>query len=146
MVVKLLWRLPNNWQERAAIRRRQNGEDGGAVRRDVIHTVGPVAQGDPSPTQEGELSNCYKNSLKLLLENKLRTVAFPCISTGVYGYPNAAAADVALNTIRLWLEENKDKVDRIIICVFLEKDEEIYLKKMAEYFPTGSAIIPQSNL
>ncbi|XP_069063214.1 ADP-ribose glycohydrolase MACROD1 isoform X2 [Pleurodeles waltl] len=103
----------------------------------VIHTVGPVAQGDPSPTQEGELSNCYKNSLKLLLENKLRTVAFPCISTGVYGYPNAAAADVALNTIRLWLEENKDKVDRIIICVFLEKDEEIYLKKMAEYFPTA---------
>ncbi|XP_078518436.1 ADP-ribose glycohydrolase MACROD1-like [Lissotriton helveticus] len=112
----------------------------------VIHTVGPVAQGDPSPTQEEELINCYKNSLKLVLENKLRTVAFPCISTGVYGYPNPAAADVALNTIRLWMEENKDKVDRIIICVFLEKDEEIYLQKMADYFPTGSAVIVQSHL
>ncbi|KAM9302168.1 ADP-ribose glycohydrolase MACROD1 [Gastrophryne carolinensis] len=105
--------------------------------RNVIHTVGPVAEGNPGASQREDLSNCYKNSLSLAAENKLRTVAFPCISTGVYGYPADQAADVALETIRAYLEENKDKFDRIIICVFLEKDEEIYLKKLPEYFPFG---------
>ncbi|KAM4617994.1 ADP-ribose glycohydrolase MACROD1 isoform 2-T2 [Discoglossus pictus] len=101
----------------------------------VIHTVGPVAQGQPGASQEEELKNCYKNSLKVAVEAKCRTVAFPCISTGVFGYPSEAAADVALTTLRNYLEENKDKIDQVIICVFLEKDEEIYLRKMPEYFP-----------
>ncbi|XP_069824354.1 ADP-ribose glycohydrolase MACROD1 isoform X2 [Dendropsophus ebraccatus] len=101
----------------------------------VIHTVGPVAQGNPSPSQKEELMNCYKNSMYLASESKLRTVAFPCISTGVFGYPAVEAAEVALGTIRSYLEEKKDKFDRVIICVFLEKDEEIYLKKLPEYFP-----------
>ncbi|XP_054849285.1 ADP-ribose glycohydrolase MACROD1 isoform X2 [Eublepharis macularius] len=103
--------------------------------KNVIHTVGPIAQGEPSATQEAELSNCYKNSLKLAVENKLRTVAFPCISTGVFGYPNEAAAKVVLNTLRQWLEENKEKVDRIILCVFLDTDEMIYKEKLPEIFP-----------
>ncbi|XP_042295181.1 ADP-ribose glycohydrolase MACROD1 isoform X2 [Sceloporus undulatus] len=101
----------------------------------VIHTVGPIAQGEPSATQETELGNCYKNSLKLVVENKLRTVAFPCISTGVFGYPNDAAAEAVLQTLRKWLEDNKDKVDRIIVCVFLEKDDEIYKEKLPQFFP-----------
>uniref|UniRef100_H9GJ01 Mono-ADP ribosylhydrolase 1 n=1 Tax=Anolis carolinensis TaxID=28377 RepID=H9GJ01_ANOCA len=101
----------------------------------IIHTVGPIAQGEPSATQKEELGNCYKNSLKLAVENKLRTVAFPCISTGVFGYPNDAAAEVVLNTLHLWLEDNKEKVDRIIICVFLEKDDEIYKEKLPRFFP-----------
>ncbi|XP_066440086.1 ADP-ribose glycohydrolase MACROD1 isoform X1 [Eleutherodactylus coqui] len=101
----------------------------------VIHTVGPVAQGHPSPSQQEELMNCYKNSMYLASESKLNTVAFPCISTGVFGYPAEEAAEVALGTIRSYLEEKKDKFDRIIICVFLEKDEEIYRKKLPEYFP-----------
>ncbi|XP_075043799.1 ADP-ribose glycohydrolase MACROD1 isoform X2 [Mixophyes fleayi] len=101
----------------------------------VIHTVGPVAQGNPGPSQKEELMNCYKNSMYLASEGKLRTVAFPCISTGVFGYPAEDAAEVALEAVRLYLEENKDKFDRIIICVFLEKDEEIYMKKLPEYFP-----------
>ncbi|XP_075693357.1 ADP-ribose glycohydrolase MACROD1 isoform X3 [Rhinoderma darwinii] len=101
----------------------------------VIHTVGPVAQGQPSPSQKEELMNCYKNSMYLATESKLRTVAFPCISTGVFGYPAEEAAEVALGSIRSYLEEKKDKFDRIIICIFLEKDEGIYLKKLPEYFP-----------
>ncbi|XP_072840035.2 ADP-ribose glycohydrolase MACROD1 [Pogona vitticeps] len=105
----------------------------------VIHTVGPMAQGEPSAAQETELGNCYKHSLKLALENKLRTVAFPCISTGVFGYPNDAAAEIVLNTLRKWLEDNKEKVDRIIICVFLEKDDEIYKEKLPRFFPTDAA-------
>ncbi|ETE59795.1 MACRO domain-containing protein 1, partial [Ophiophagus hannah] len=75
----------------------------------VIHTVGPIAQGQPSSSQQTELGDCYKNSLKLALENKLQTVAFPCISTGVFGYPNDDAAEVVLNTLHNWLEVNKDK-------------------------------------
>nr|XP_034953545.1 ADP-ribose glycohydrolase MACROD1 isoform X3 [Zootoca vivipara] len=109
----------------------------------VIHTVGPIAQGEPSAAQATELSNCYKNSLKLTVENKLRTVAFPCISTGVFGYPNDAAAEVVLNTLRNWLEENKEKVDRLIICVFLEKDDEIYKEKLPRFFPVeASGVLP----
>uniref|UniRef100_A0A4X2KCQ6 Mono-ADP ribosylhydrolase 1 n=1 Tax=Vombatus ursinus TaxID=29139 RepID=A0A4X2KCQ6_VOMUR len=103
----------------------------------VIHTVGPIAQGDPSPSQAQELRNCYVNSLQLALENRLRSVAFPCISTGVFGYPNEAAAEVVLSTLREWLEEHKDKVDRLLICVFLEKDEEIYRKRLPHFFPVG---------
>ncbi|XP_030073988.1 ADP-ribose glycohydrolase MACROD1 [Microcaecilia unicolor] len=112
----------------------------------IIHTVGPIAKGDPSEGHVMDLTNCYKNSLKLVQENKIRTVAFPCISTGVYGYPADAAADVALSTIRLWLQDNKEKVDRIIICVFMEKDEEIYRKKLLEYFPTDLPIVLPSKL
>ncbi|XP_048712748.1 ADP-ribose glycohydrolase MACROD1 isoform X3 [Caretta caretta] len=101
----------------------------------VIHAVGPIAQGEPSASQEKELENCYKNSLKLAVENKLRTVAFPCLSTGVFGYPSDAAAEVVLRTLREWLEVNKEKVDRLVICVFQEKDEEIYKEKLPLYFP-----------
>ncbi|XP_072495042.1 ADP-ribose glycohydrolase MACROD1 isoform X2 [Notamacropus eugenii] len=103
----------------------------------VIHTVGPIAQGDPSPSQVQELRNCYLNSLQLALENRLRSVAFPCISTGVFGYPNEAAAEVVLGTLREWLEEHKDKVDRLLICVFLEKDEEIYRTRLPHFFPVA---------
>ncbi|XP_056657516.1 ADP-ribose glycohydrolase MACROD1 isoform X2 [Monodelphis domestica] len=103
----------------------------------VIHTVGPIAQGEPSPGQAQELRGCYLNSLQLALENRLRSVAFPCISTGVFGYPNEAAAEVVLGTLREWLEEHKDKVDRLVICVFLEKDEEIYRKRLPHFFPAA---------
>eukprot|EP00079_Xenopus_tropicalis_P035138 XP_017948909.1 PREDICTED: O-acetyl-ADP-ribose deacetylase MACROD1 isoform X2 [Xenopus tropicalis] len=101
----------------------------------VIHTVGPVVQGDLGSAQEEDLRNCYRNCLLTAVEGKLRSVAFPCISTGVFGYPPEAAAEMALSTIREFLEENKDKFDRVIICVFLEKDEEIYLRKLPDYFP-----------
>nr|XP_020824074.1 O-acetyl-ADP-ribose deacetylase MACROD1 isoform X3 [Phascolarctos cinereus] len=112
----------------------------------VIHTVGPIAQGDPSPSQVQELRNCYVNSLQLALEHRLRSVAFPCISTGVFGYPNEAAAEVVLSTLREWLEEHKDKVDRLLICVFLEKDEEIYRKRLPHFFPVDPPAGLQSQL
>uniref|UniRef100_A0A6I8MZ46 Macro domain-containing protein n=1 Tax=Ornithorhynchus anatinus TaxID=9258 RepID=A0A6I8MZ46_ORNAN len=104
----------------------------------VIHTVGPIAQGEPSPSQAQELRSCYLNSLQLVLENRLRSVAFPCISTGVFGYPNEAAAKVVLTALREWLEEHKDKVERLVLCVFLEKDEEIYRQQLPHFFPADS--------
>ncbi|KAM5225543.1 ADP-ribose glycohydrolase MACROD1 isoform 1-T1 [Hipposideros larvatus] len=104
----------------------------------VIHTVGPIAHGEPSASQATELRSCYLSSLDLLLEHRLRSAAFPCISTGVFGYPNEAAAEVVLTALREWLEQHKDKVDRLIICVFLEKDENIYLQRLPHYFPADS--------
>ncbi|XP_054581815.1 ADP-ribose glycohydrolase MACROD1 isoform X4 [Eptesicus fuscus] len=75
----------------------------------VIHTVGPIAHGEPSASQAAELRSCYLSSLDLLLEHRLRSAAFPCISTGVFGYPNEAAAEVVLAALREWLEQHKDK-------------------------------------
>ncbi|XP_045412188.1 ADP-ribose glycohydrolase MACROD1 isoform X2 [Lemur catta] len=103
----------------------------------VIHTVGPIAHGEPSASQAAELRSCYQSSLDLLLEHRLRSAAFPCISTGVFGYPSEAAAEVVLATLREWLEQHKDKVDRLIICVFLEKDENIYRHLLPHYFPVA---------
>ncbi|XP_006861059.1 PREDICTED: O-acetyl-ADP-ribose deacetylase MACROD1 [Chrysochloris asiatica] len=103
----------------------------------VIHTVGPIVHGEPSASQEAELRGCYLSSLDLLLEHQLRSAAFPCISTGVFSYPNEAAAEVVLQTLREWLEQHKDKVDRLVICVFLEKDEHIYRQRLPHYFPAA---------
>ncbi|XP_052039716.1 ADP-ribose glycohydrolase MACROD2 isoform X3 [Apodemus sylvaticus] len=101
----------------------------------VIHTVGPIARGHINGSHKEDLANCYQSSLKLVKENNLRSVAFPCISTGIYGFPNEPAAVIALGTIKEWLAKNHQEVDRIIFCVFLEVDFKIYKKKMSEFFP-----------
>nr|XP_047916940.1 ADP-ribose glycohydrolase MACROD2 isoform X4 [Anser cygnoides] len=101
----------------------------------VIHTVGPIARGYLTDTHKENLANCYKSSLKLAKENNIRSLAFPCISTGIYGFPNEPAAVIALNTTKEWLSKNHNEVDRIIFCVFLEIDYKIFKKKMGEFFP-----------
>uniref|UniRef100_A0AAY4E919 Macro domain-containing protein n=1 Tax=Denticeps clupeoides TaxID=299321 RepID=A0AAY4E919_9TELE len=103
----------------------------------VIHTVGPIAKGHVGSTQREDLEGCYKNSLQLVKENSLRSVAFPCISTGIYGFPNEPAAEIALRTARSWLKKNRDEVERVIFCVFLETDYKIYKEKMSNYFSQG---------
>lgn len=70
----------------------------------MIHTVGP--QGE----KPEKLKECYENSLIVARENQLRTIAFPCISTGIYGYPQRPAAKVALLTVKKFLIENKNAV------------------------------------
>ncbi|KAJ6217026.1 hypothetical protein RDWZM_008183 [Blomia tropicalis] len=97
----------------------------------IIHCVGPVGE------KPGPLASCYESAMNLLVANNLRSIAFPCISTGVYGYPNESAAKVALNAIQTWLNDpnNRDKIDRIIFCLFLEKDVEIYNRLLNQYFP-----------
>ncbi|XP_011907433.1 PREDICTED: O-acetyl-ADP-ribose deacetylase MACROD2 isoform X1 [Cercocebus atys] len=72
----------------------------------VIHTVGPIARGHINGSHKEDLANCYKSSLKLVKENNIRSVAFPCISTGIYGFPNEPAAVIALSTIKEWLAKN----------------------------------------
>lgn len=71
---------------------------------DVIHTVGP--QGE----KPEKLRECYENSLAVARENKLRVIAFPCISTGIYGYPQRPAANIALSTVKKFLLDNRDAV------------------------------------
>ncbi|XP_068865118.1 ADP-ribose glycohydrolase MACROD2 isoform X3 [Aphelocoma coerulescens] len=105
----------------------------------VIHTVGPIARGHLTDTHKENLASCYKSSLKLAKENNIRSIAFPCISTGIYGFPNEPAAIIALNTIKEWLSKNHNEVDRIIFCVFLEVDYKIFKKKMGEFFPLDDA-------
>lgn len=94
----------------------------------VIHTVGP--QGE----KPDKLRECYENSLALAKEHNLRTIAFPCISTGIYGYPQRPAAEVALSTVKKFLLENKDAMDRVIFCLFLKSDKEIYKELLPKYF------------
>ncbi|XP_062466781.1 ADP-ribose glycohydrolase MACROD2 isoform X2 [Pezoporus occidentalis] len=105
----------------------------------VIHTVGPIARGYLTDDHKENLASCYKSSLKLAKENNIRSIAFPCISTGIYGFPNEPAAVIALNTIKEWLSKNHNEVDRIIFCVFLEVDYKIFKKKMGEFFPLDDA-------
>lgn len=95
----------------------------------VIHTVGP--QGE----KPEKLESCYRTCLQVLTANKLRSVAFPCISTGIYGYPQEAAAHVALKTVRNFLEKNPGLVDHVIFCLFLKEDVKIYENLMQVYFP-----------
>lgn len=90
----------------------------------VIHTVGPIYSGAES--DETDLYNCYYNSLSLAKENDVHSIAFPGISTGVYGYPKEAAAKTALNAITTWLSENPEYDLKITIVNFSEHDYEVY--------------------
>ncbi|MEY2505711.1 MAG: O-acetyl-ADP-ribose deacetylase [Verrucomicrobiota bacterium] len=86
----------------------------------VIHTVGPVWSGGTRGEPE-TLSNCYRNSLRLAVDNGLRTIAFPAISCGAYRYPIADAAQVAVETTREFLREN----DSIAEVTFVVSSDEI---------------------
>ena len=100
----------------------------------VIHTVGPVWNGGCK--QEPELlANCYRNSLRLAQENQLSSIAFPGISTGIYGYPKAEAAALAIREVRQWLISHQFPQE-IVFVVFDEESEQLYqqqLSKSVEY-------------
>lgn len=88
----------------------------------VIHTVGPVWNGGKNK-EEHLLESAYKNCLKLAIENDIRTITFPNISTGVYNFPKNKAAHIAINTIKDFLKST-DKIDKVSFVCF---DEENYL-------------------
>lgn len=89
----------------------------------VIHAVGPVWHGGERGEPE-KLASCYRRSLELAREKGLRSVAFPCISTGVYGYPRREAAEIAVSTARKFLAGGGAM--EITFCCFSESDLEIY--------------------
>ena len=94
--------------------------------RFVIHTVGPIWAGGKQGEAE-VLANCYRNSLRLALENEIKTIAFPAISCGAYGYPIQEAAGIALKTTREFLA-NTDKIDKVIFVLWSEDIYEAYRK------------------
>jgi O-acetyl-ADP-ribose deacetylase (regulator of RNase III) len=97
----------------------------------VIHAVGPIYWKEGSRAAE-LLSGCYRTSLELAVENGCKSIAFSALSTGVYGYPSGEASQVALHTVRKFLEDEDktDKLDRVIFCNFLQKDEDAYFKNV----------------
>lgn len=92
---------------------------------DIIHTVGPVYSG--KPTDRVQLSSCYISSLDESFENGNDSVAFPCISTGVYGYPLDEAAHVALTSIANWLDDHYGILKNVYICCFRDEEYEAYM-------------------
>ncbi len=92
----------------------------------VIHVVGPIVSGSLSAEHEKALATCYTNVLDMCLENGMRSVAFCCISTGVFHFPNQLAAEIATCTVKSWLKEHPGAMGRVIFNVFKDKDKEYY--------------------
>ena len=96
----------------------------------VIHVVGPIVSDRLTPELESDLANCYRNTLDLCADSGLRSVAFCCISTGVFRFPPDRAADIAVETVQMWLDEHPGTMDRVIFNVFRNEDREIYEKRI----------------
>ncbi|MBQ9890303.1 MAG: protein-ADP-ribose hydrolase [Firmicutes bacterium] len=92
----------------------------------IIHIVGPVVTGDLTEDLENDLADCYRNTLDMCLKNKLKSVAFCCISTGVFSFPNGRAAQIAVKTVTDWLSAHPDAMERVIFNVFSDKDRKYY--------------------
>lgn len=99
--------------------------------RYVIHTVGPIVHDKLTDSSRNDLRSCYESCLKAAVEKGIRTLAFCCISTGEFRFPNQEAAEIALTTIQKYINYNSEKFDRIIINVFKDVDLEIY-KELVE--------------
>lgn len=94
----------------------------------IIHTVGPIYCGSSDDAQL--LRSCYLKSLDFALDNKCKSIAFPGISTGVYGYPIEEAAQVSYQAVMSWIDEHKDTKMDIYFCGFRDKEVEAYKKIM----------------
>ena len=93
----------------------------------IIHTVGPVWQGGNNNEAE-LLASCYRKSIQIALERKFESLAFPCISTGIYGYPKDKAAEIAVKTCLKELENDGSTLNqlKVIFCCFEEENHDIY--------------------
>ncbi len=93
--------------------------------RYVLHTVGPIVQGQITQENRDDLASCYRSCLSLAAEHKLETVAFCCISTGEYRFPNREAAEIAVRTVKEFLDQ-KTSIRKVIFNVFKDIDAAIY--------------------
>jgi O-acetyl-ADP-ribose deacetylase (regulator of RNase III) len=124
---------PQIMDECMAIRKRQGGcptgeaviTTGGNLKaKFVIHTVGPVWTGNKED-EERLLASAYFNSLSLAVANAVKSVAFPNISTGIYGFPKRRAAEVAVQEVKAFLEKDLS-LERVIFCCFHQENFDIY--------------------
>ncbi|KAJ7178559.1 hypothetical protein C8R43DRAFT_463885 [Mycena crocata] len=111
----------------------------------IIHTVGPVYSRTDIETRAEQLESCYSTSLTLAVENNLKHIAFPSISTGIYGYPIEDATHIALDLVRRRLEDPAtcSALERVIFVVWSNKDKEVYENLIPEYFPSTEEPAPQ---
>ena len=91
----------------------------------IIHTVGPVWNGGKKQEEE-LLADCYKNTLRVAVENGIRTIAFPSISTGIYHFPVEKAAKIAVSTVAAFLQENEGALDLVVWVLFDENTKAVY--------------------
>lgn len=91
----------------------------------VIHTVGPIVQGTLTDKHCKELADCYKSCLSLTAENSLKSIAFCCISTGEFHFPNEKAAEIAVKEVTNFLGQN-DSIEKVVFNVFKDMDYNIY--------------------
>jgi len=102
----------------------------------VVHTVGPIYSSSNVELKAQQLASCYRVSLQLAVKNSLKHIAFPSISTGVYGYPIEDATHVALKEARNFLDsDDGSKLDRVIFVVWSDDDKRVYEDLIPEYFP-----------
>ena len=95
--------------------------------RYVIHTVGPIVNGTVRPEQKLELARCYQACLDVTAElSDVRSLAFRCISTGVFGFPKAPAAATAIRTVSEWLRAHPTALDLVVFNVFSDDDRLVY--------------------
>ena len=100
---------------------------------DVIHTVGPIWNGGRNREEE-LLANCYFNSMKLAMDNGIRSIAFPSISTGAYGFPVELAAKIAVHTVNRFLQDNPDSFDLVEWVLFDTQTESVYEAEVTLYY------------
>lgn len=96
----------------------------------VIHAVGPVWRGG-NYHEEELLALCYRKSLEMAVKHGVKTIAFPCISTGAYGFPIEPATRIAVREVRKFLEENPS-IERVVFVCFLRRDYEVYARVLKE--------------
>lgn len=92
----------------------------------IIHVVGPIVVNALTKDLEDALAMCYKNVLDMCKDNGLRSVAFCCISTGVFHFPNRRAAEIATETVSAWLKAHPGQLERVIFNVFKDEDRSYY--------------------
>ena len=100
----------------------------------VIHTVGPIVYGRLNDELCRDLQNCYENVLKCCVEHNIKSVAFCCISTGEFHFPNDKAAEIAVETAAAFLDKNGSCMERIVFNVFKDCDLELYEKNLRQVF------------
>ena len=97
----------------------------------IIHTVGPVWNGG-THNEDELLADCYRNSLILAVENNIKTIAFPSISTGIFAFPVERAAKIAVSTVNEFLEQNPEQLDMVMWVLFDDRTEAVYRAEVAE--------------
>ncbi|ELP86897.1 hypothetical protein EIN_044550 [Entamoeba invadens IP1] len=97
--------------------------------KQILHGVGPIGE------EPKLLSSVYEKCMDYCKKNNLMSVAFPCISTGIFGYSNTKACPVVLNLIRTWLDKNRDWNGVVMFCCYSQKDTDTYMENLPKFFP-----------